>query len=104
MAMMLLNKNATVTICHSRTKDLRAHVLNADIVVGAVGIPKFIKADWIKDNAVVIDAGYHPEKCGDIELEGIADRCQAFTPVPGGVGPMTINTLILQTVEACERS
>ena len=104
MAMMLLNKNATVTICHSRTKDLRAHVLNADIVVGAVGIPKFIKADWIKDNAVVIDAGYHPEKCGDIELEGISDRCQAFTPVPGGVGPMTINTLILQTVEACERS
>ena len=104
MAMMLLNKNATVTICHSRTKNLRAHVLNADIVVGAVGIPKFIKADWIKDNAVVIDAGYHPEKCGDIELEGIADRCQAFTPVPGGVGPMTINTLILQTVEACERS
>jgi methylenetetrahydrofolate dehydrogenase (NADP+)/methenyltetrahydrofolate cyclohydrolase len=104
MAMMLLNKNATVTICHSRTKNLRAHVLNADIVVGAVGIPKFIKADWIKDNAVVIDAGYHPEKCGDIELEGISDRCQAFTPVPGGVGPMTINTLILQTVEACERS
>ena len=104
MAMMLLNKNATVTICHSRTKDLKDHVLNADIVVGAVGIPKFIKSDWIKDDAVVIDAGYHPEKCGDIELEGIADRCQAFTPVPGGVGPMTINTLILQTVEACERS
>ena len=104
MAMMLLNKNATVTICHSRTKDLKDHVLNADIVVGAVGIPRFIKSDWIKDDAVVIDAGYHPEKCGDIELEGIADRCQAFTPVPGGVGPMTINTLILQTVEACERS
>jgi len=99
-----VNKNATVTICHSRTKDLRDHVLNADIVVGAVGIPKFIKSDWIKDNAVVIDAGYHPEKCGDIELEGIADRCQLITPVPGGVGPMTINTLILQTVEACERS
>ena len=104
MAMMLLNKNATVTICHSRTKDLKAHVLIADIVVGAVGIPRFIKSDWIKDDAVVIDAGYHPEKCGDIELDGIADRCQAFTPVPGGVGPMTINTLILQTVEAFERS
>ena len=104
MAMMLLNKNATVTICHSKTKDLKDHVLNADIVVGAVGIPKFIKADWIKDDAIVIDAGYHPEKCGDIELDGIEDRCQAFTPVPGGVGPMTINTLILQTVEACERS
>ena len=104
MAMMLLNKNATVTICHSRTKDLKAHVLIADIVVGAVGIPRFIKSDWIKDDAVVIDAGYHPEKCGDIELDGLADRCQAFTPVPGGVGPMTINTLILQTVEAFERS
>lgn len=104
MAMMLLNTNATVTICHSKTKDLKDHVLKADIVVGAVGIPKFIKADWIKDDAIVIDAGYHPEKCGDIELDGIEDRCQAFTPVPGGVGPMTINTLILQTVEACERS
>jgi len=104
MAMMMLNTNATVTICHSKTKDLKDHVLKADIVVGAVGIPKFIKADWIKDDAIVIDAGYHPEKCGDIELDGIEDRCQAFTPVPGGVGPMTINTLILQTVEACERS
>lgn len=104
MAMMLLNKNATVTICHSRTKDLEDHILKADIVVGAVGIPKFIKSDWIKDDAVVIDAGYHPEKCGDIELDGIIDRCKAYTPVPGGVGPMTINTLILQTVEACEKS
>ena len=104
MAMMLLNKNATVTICHSRTKDLEDHISKADIVVGAVGIPKFIKSDWIKDDAVVIDAGYHPEKCGDIELDGIIDRCKAYTPVPGGVGPMTINTLILQTVEACEKS
>ena len=104
MAMMLLNKNATVTICHSRTKDLEDHISKADIVVGAVGMPKFIKSDWIKDDAVVIDAGYHPEKCGDIELDGIIDRCKAYTPVPGGVGPMTINTLILQTVEACEKS
>lgn len=104
MAMMLLNKNATVTICHSKTKDLEDHISKADIVVGAVGIPKFIKSDWIKDDAVVIDAGYHPEKCGDIELDGIIDRCKAYTPVPGGVGPMTINTLILQTVEACEKS
>ena len=104
MAMMLLNKHATVTICHSRTKDLKEHVLNADIVVGAVGIPKFIQSDWVKDGAVVIDAGYHPEKCGDIDLEPLIDRCSAYTPVPGGVGPMTINTLILQTVEACENS
>ncbi len=104
MAMMLLNKNATVTICHSRTENLKDHIFAADIVVGAVGIPKFIKSDWIKDDAIVIDAGYHPEKCGDIELEGVTERCAAYTPVPGGVGPMTINTLILQTVEASERS
>ena len=104
MAMMLLNENATVSICHSRTTNLEEHLIKADIVVGAVGIPKFIKSNWIKDGAVVIDAGYHPEKCGDIDLEGIIDRCSAYTPVPGGVGPMTINTLILQTVEACEAS
>ena len=104
MAMMLLNKNATVTICHSKTQNLDSIVQQADLVVGAVGIPKFIKSDWIKDKAVVIDAGYHPEQCGDIDLDGIIHRCEAYTPVPGGVGPMTINTLILQTVEACERS
>ena len=104
MAMMLLNKNATVTICHSRTEKLEDHVKKADLIVGAVGIPKFIKSDWIKDGAVVVDAGYHPEKCGDIDLEPLIGKCSAYTPVPGGVGPMTINTLILQTVEACENS
>ena len=104
MAMMLLNENATVTICHSRTKDLKEQISSAEIVVGAVGIPKFIQGKWIKDNAVVIDAGYHPERCGDIDLDQVADRSLAYTPVPGGVGPMTINTLILQTVEACENS
>ena len=104
MAMMLLNENATVSICHSKTTNLQEHLIKADIIVGAVGIPKFIKSDWIKDGAVVIDAGYHPEKCGDIDLEGIIERCSAYTPVPGGVGPMTINTLMLQTVEACEAS
>ena len=104
MAMMLLNKHATVTICHSRTKNLEEHVLSADIVVGAVGIPKFIQSKWVKNGAVVIDAGYHPEKCGDIDLDPLIDCCSAYTPVPGGVGPMTINTLILQTVEACENS
>ena len=104
MAMMLLNKNATVTICHSRTSDLQEQIATADIIVGAVGIPKFIKGEWIKDGAVVIDAGYHPEKCGDIDLDQVKDRSMAYTPVPGGVGPMTINTLILQTVEACENS
>ena len=104
MAMMLLNRNCTVTICHSKTQNLKSKVGDADIIVGAVGIPKFIKGDWIKNEAVVIDAGYHPEKCGDIELESIINRCEAYTPVPGGVGPMTINTLILQTIESCEQS
>jgi methylenetetrahydrofolate dehydrogenase (NADP+)/methenyltetrahydrofolate cyclohydrolase len=102
MAMMLLNENATVTICHSRTKNLPEIVSRADIIVGAVGIPKFIKSEWIKDNAIVIDAGYHPEKCGDIDLEDVVSRSYAYTPVPGGVGPMTINTLIMQTLESCE--
>ncbi len=103
MAMMLLNENATVTICHSRTKDLPSLVKQADIVVGAVGKPELIKGDWIKDGAVVIDAGYHPGGVGDIELEAIKQRCYAYTPVPGGVGPMTIATLIEQTVCAAER-
>ena len=102
MAMMLLNANATVTICHSKTEDLPSVVAQADIVVGAVGIPKFIKSEWIKDNSIVVDAGYHPEKCGDIDLEPLKNRCFAYTPVPGGVGPMTINTLLLQTIESCE--
>ena len=102
MAMMLLNKNATVTICHSRTKDLESHIKNADIVVGAVGIPRFIKGEWIKDGAIIVDAGYHPEQCGDIDLEACSERSLAYTPVPGGVGPMTINTLILQTIKASE--
>ena len=104
MAMMLLNKNATVTICHSRTKELEDHVRNADLVVGAVGVPKLIKKEWIKKGAVVIDAGYHPEKCGDIDLDGIEEIASSYTPVPGGVGPMTINTLILNTVEAARKT
>ena len=104
MAMMLLNKNATVTICHSRTINLQEHIKNADILVGAVGVPRLIQKDWIKNGAVVIDAGYHPaEKCGDIELEDIDSIASAHTPVPGGVGPMTINTLILNTLLAAQK-
>ena len=103
LAMMMLNEHATVTICHSRTVDLPTIVQRAEIVVGAVGIPEFIKSAWIRDGAVVIDAGYHPQKVGDIELAGVIDRCYAYTPVPGGVGPMTIATLIAQTVEAAEK-
>ena len=104
MAMMLLNKNATVTICHSRTQELENYVKNADLVVGAVGVPKLIKKEWIKKGAIVIDAGYHPEKCGDIDLDGIEKIASSYTPVPGGVGPMTINTLILNTMEAARKT
>ena len=104
MAMMLLNKNATVTICHSRTTNLQEHIQNADILVGAVGVPRLIQKDWIKNGAVVIDAGYHPaEKCGDIDLQDVDSIASAHTPVPGGVGPMTINTLILNTLLAAQK-
>jgi methylenetetrahydrofolate dehydrogenase (NADP+) / methenyltetrahydrofolate cyclohydrolase len=104
MAMMLLAANATVTICHSRTKNLPEVVGRAEIVVGAVGKPGFIRGEWIRDGAVVVDAGYHPGGVGDIELAAVVDRCSAYTPVPGGVGPMTIATLIAQTVEAAEKA
>ena len=104
MSAMLLEANCTVTTCHSRTKDLAEHVKRADIIVGAVGKPEFIKGEWIKDGAVVVDAGYHPGGVGDIELSAVIDRCSAYTPVPGGVGPMTINTLIFQSVESAEKS
>jgi methylenetetrahydrofolate dehydrogenase (NADP+)/methenyltetrahydrofolate cyclohydrolase len=104
MAMMLLNKNATVTICHSRTKNIDSIIKEADLVVGAVGIPKFIKRDWIKKGAVVIDAGYHPQKCGDVDLDQIEEIASAYTPVPGGVGPMTINTLIFNTLKSAQKS
>ena len=104
MAMMLLNADATVTICHSRTRDLPALIAEADIVVGAVGRPEFIKGAWIRDGAVVVDAGYHPGGVGDVELAAVIDRCTAYTPVPGGVGPMTIATLIEQTGEAAEQA
>ena len=104
MAMMLLNANATVTICHSRTANLQEHIQNADILVGAVGVPRLIQKDWIKNGAVVIDAGYHPaEKCGDIDLADIDSIASAHTPVPGGVGPMTINTLIFNTLLAAQK-
>ena len=107
MAQMLLNANCTVTICHSKTQNLAAHVQRADIIVGAVGVPELIKAEWIKQGAVVIDAGFHPTDTGgvgDIEMQGVENIASAYTPVPGGVGPMTINTLIRQTVDAAEKS
>ena len=104
VAMMLLNANATVTICHSKTRNLPEIIKQADVVVGAVGIPEFIKAEWIKDSTVVVDAGYHTGGLGDIEVNKVKDRVSAYTPVPGGVGPMTIATLITQTVESAEKN
>ena len=104
MAAMLLNADATVVICHSRSQNLPALLRQADVVVGAVGKPQFIRAAWIKDDAVVVDAGYHPGGVGDIELAPLVQRCAAYTPVPGGVGPMTINTLLVQTVAAAEHA
>ena len=104
MSMMMLQANATVTICHSRTRNLESHIRQADLVVGAVGRPEFIRADWIKDGAIVVDAGYHPGGVGDIEFTPLVDRVKAYTPVPGGVGPMTINTLIMQTVQSGEKA
>ncbi len=104
MAAMLLEANATVTICHSRTQNLAEHIKQADLIVGAVGKPEFIQADWIKEGAVIVDAGYHPPGVGDVDLKNAINKCSAYTPVPGGVGPMTINTLILQTLESGEKA
>ncbi len=103
MAMMLLARNATVTICHSRTRNLPQIVRQADIVVAAVGRPRFVQGDWIKEGAVVLDAGYNEGNVGDVDYEPAAARASLITPVPGGVGPMTIATLIEQTALAAER-
>lgn len=104
MAAMLTNANATVTVCHSRTRDLPEVVAEAEIVVGALGRPEFIRGTWIRPGCVVVDAGYHPGRVGDVELSAIVDTASAYTPVPGGVGPMTIATLLAQTVDAAEAS
>jgi len=104
MAMMLNNANATVTLCHRYTRDLPQYLRDADIVVAALGKPEFIQADWLKDGVIVVDAGYHPGGLGDVQMLPLVDRCSAYTPVPGGVGPMTIATLIEQTVQSAERA
>lgn len=102
MALMLSSADATVTLCHSRTRNLEQEVRRAQIVVGALGKPHFISADWIADGAVVVDAGYHTGGIGDIEPRNLVNRCSAVTPVPGGVGPMTISVLLEQTLRAAE--
>lgn len=103
VAMLLLNENATVTICHSKTVNLPDIVKTADIVVAAVGRPEFVKADWVKEGAVLVDAGYNAGNIGDIDLKNSAIKSSAYTPVPGGVGPMTITMLMSQTVDSAER-
>ncbi|MBE7411135.1 MAG: bifunctional methylenetetrahydrofolate dehydrogenase/methenyltetrahydrofolate cyclohydrolase [Leptospiraceae bacterium] len=98
MAMLLLNEDATVTICHSKTKNLPEIVKNSDIVVGALGKPEFIQKDWIKRGAVLLDAGYNPGNVGDIDIKNGSAFSSYHTPVPGGVGPMTIAVLLWQTL------
>ena len=104
MAAMLLNANATVTIAHSKTKNLKNSLKEFDLVVVAVGVPKFVSANDLKEGSILVDAGYHPaQKCGDVDMTNISNIVSAYTPVPGGVGPMTINTLMMNTIEAMEK-
>ncbi|MDR2031115.1 MAG: bifunctional methylenetetrahydrofolate dehydrogenase/methenyltetrahydrofolate cyclohydrolase, partial [Azoarcus sp.] len=110
MALLLINAGATVTVCHSRTRDLSAHTRRADILVAAVGRPRFVTADMVKPGAVVIDVGINrlpPEEggklCGDVDFDAVKDVAALITPVPGGVGPMTITMLLANTIEAAER-
>lgn len=103
VGLLLLNRDATVTICHSRTERLAEHVRQADILVAAVGKPRFVPGLWLKPGAVVLDAGYNPGNVGDVDFASAAARASAITPVPGGVGPVTIATLLRNTVDAAER-
>ena len=106
MGMLLLHKNGTVTICHSRTKNLKEVCANADILVAAVGRPRFVTADMVKEGAVVIDIGINRvdgKLVGDVDFEAVKDKCEAITPVPGGVGPMTIAMLMQNTLTAAKK-
>ena len=107
MAQLLLKENCTVTITHSRTKDLKAECLEADIIVAAVGIPELVKADWVKKDAIVIDVGINKTDkgiVGDVAFEEVSKVASALTPVPGGVGPMTIACLLKNTIECFKRT
>jgi len=107
MAQLLLKENCTVTITHSRTKDLKAECLEADIIVAAVGIPELVKADWVKKDAIVIDVGINKTEkgiVGDVAFDEVSKIAKALTPVPGGVGPMTIACLLKNTIECFKRS
>lgn len=108
MALMLLGQNATVTICHSATQDLKAQTLQADVIVAAVGKRNVLTADMVKPGAVVIDVGMNRNDegklCGDVDFDGVKEVAGWITPVPGGVGPMTITMLLVNTIEAAERT
>jgi len=104
LASLLINAHATVTLCHSRTRGLPEIVRQADLIIAAVGRPRFVQGDWIKPGAVVVDAGYNAGNVGDVDFEAVAARAALVTPVPGGVGPMTIAVLIEQTVAAAEQA
>ena len=108
MALLLLNADATVTVCHSKTKNLKEECLRADILVAAIGKPKFITADMVKEGAVVIDVGMDRDEngklCGDVDFENVKEKASCITPVPGGVGPMTIAMLLKNTCDAAERA
>lgn len=107
MALLMLRENATVTVCHSKTQNLAEVCSKADILIVAIGKPRFITSDYIKDGAVVIDVGIHRDEnnkmCGDVDFENVKDKVSKITPVPGGVGPMTIAMLMSNVIEACER-
>ena len=103
VGMLLLARDATVTYCHSKTRDLPSIVREADVLVAAVGRPRFIRGEDVKPGAVVVDAGYNPGNVGDVDFPTAATRASLITPVPGGVGPMTIAVLLAQTVEAATR-
>ena len=104
MALLLLRENGTVTVCHSKTKDLKEVTKRADILIVAIGKPKFITADYVKEGAVVIDVGIHRNEenklCGDVDFDDVAEKTSAITPVPGGVGPMTIAMLMHNCMES----
>ena len=100
VGMLLLARDATVTFCHSKTADLASVIATADVVVAAVGQPELVRGTWLKPGAVVVDAGYNPGNVGDVAFAEAAERASLITPVPGGVGPMTIAVLLDQTVDA----
>ena len=106
MAQLLLKENCTVTITHSKTKDLKSECLEADIVIAAVGIPKLVKGDWVKKNSIIIDVGINKTDegiVGDVDFDEVSKKAKALTPVPGGVGPMTIACLIKNTIDCFKR-